>query len=304
MSKKISTLFLILAGALWGCLSLFVSALSDRGFDSKEIGLIRISLCTVMLLIIILIRDRSLLRVRLRDMWMFVGTGIISVTLFSYCYFTTVINVEAGIAASLLYTSPVFVMLFSAVLFRERITAQKIAAIVLTVAGVALVSGMLGSGSALGPLDLLTGIGAGLFYSLYSIFGVYALRRYSSLTVTFYTFLLGTVGFLFMTNPIAVIEKTAADPIVIPMELGLALFNGLLPYLFYTIGLGHTDASVAGVLVAVEPLVGCLIGIFVFRESVNPAKLIGIALILSAIVLMNIRLKRKSAAAASAAESV
>ena len=165
MSKKLSTAFLVLAGALWGCLSIFVSALSDYGFDSKEIGFIRISLCTLMLLVIILIRDRSLLRVQLRDMWMFVGTGIISVTLFSYCYFTTVINVEAGIAASLLYTSPIFVMLFSAVLFRERITAQKIAAIVLTVSGVALVSGMLGS-SALGALDLIIGIGAGLFYSL------------------------------------------------------------------------------------------------------------------------------------------
>lgn len=295
MSKKLSTAFLVLAGALWGCLSIFVSALSDYGFDSKEIGFIRISLCTLMLLVIILIRDRSLLRVQLRDMWMFVGTGIISVTLFSYCYFTTVINVEAGIAASLLYTSPVFVMLFSAVLFRERITAQKIAAIVLTVSGVALVSGMLGS-SALGALDLIIGIGAGLFYSLYSIFGVYALRKYSSLTVTFYTFLLGTIGFLFMTNPIAIIEKTASNPVVIPMEIGLALFNGLLPYLFYTIGLGHTDASVAGVLVAVEPLVGCLVGIFIFHESVNPAKLIGIALILSAIVLLNIRLSHKSTA--------
>lgn len=296
MSKKLSTAFLVLAGALWGCLSIFVSALSDYGFDSKEIGFIRISLCTLMLLVVILIRDRSLLRVQLRDMWMFVGTGIISVTLFSYCYFTTVINVEAGIAASLLYTSPVFVMLFSAVLFHERITAQKIAAIVLTVAGVALVSGMLGSSSALGALDLIIGIGAGLFYSLYSIFGVYALRKYSSLTITFYTFLLGTIGFLFMTNPIAIIEKTASNPVVIPLEIGLALFNGLLPYLFYTIGLSHTDASVAGVLVAVEPLVGCLVGIFVFHESVNPAKLIGIALILSAIVLLNIRLSHKSTA--------
>ena len=68
MSKKLSTAFLVLAGALWGCLSIFVSALSDYGFDSKEIGFIRISLCTLMLLVIILIRDRSLLRVQLRDM--------------------------------------------------------------------------------------------------------------------------------------------------------------------------------------------------------------------------------------------
>ena len=64
MSKKLSTAFLVLAGALWGCLSIFVSALSNYGFDSKEIGFIRISLCTLMLLVIILIRDRSLLRVR------------------------------------------------------------------------------------------------------------------------------------------------------------------------------------------------------------------------------------------------
>lgn len=298
MSKRLSSLFLVMAGALWGCLSLFVSALSERGFDSKEIGFIRMSLCSVMLLAVILVRDRSLLRIRLRDIWMFIGTGIVSVTFFSYCYFTTVVNVEAGIAASLLYTSPVFVMLFSAVLFRERITAQKIAAIILTVVGVALVSGLLGSGGALGAMDLLIGVGAGFFYSLYSIFGVYALRRYSSLTVTFYTFLLASVGFLFMTDPVLIVQKTIAAPSSVPFEIGLALLNGLLPYLFYTIGLEHTDASVAGVLVAVEPLVGCLVGIFVFRESINPSKLIGIALILTAIVLLNIKITKRKACCA------
>ncbi len=48
------------------------------------------------------------------------------------------------------------------------------------------------------------------------------------------------------------------------------------------------EAGRAAILVAVEPLVGALIGILVFREDHGPLKLLGILLILAAVVLLNL----------------
>ena len=107
---------------------------------------------------------------------MFIGTGIISVSLFNICYFYTIINSEASLAVVLLYTSPVFVVLISAVLFKEKINLNKIIALILSFAGCVFTAGILG-GIKVRPFIIVTGVASGLFYALYSIFGKFALKK-------------------------------------------------------------------------------------------------------------------------------
>lgn len=292
MKKRTATIYVILAGVLWGIISIFVNALSTYGFSSVQISFMRVLSCSVLMLLFLLIYDKNLLKINIKDIWMFVGTGIISLTLFSVCYFTTIINVEASIAVSLLYTSPIFVMLFSAILFKEKIGAKKIVAIVSTVIGCALVSGMVGSNARMSAKALLIGIGAGFFYALYSIFGRYATEKYHPLTITFYTFVFASLGFVFITSPAKTFAQLISTPKSIFVVIISAILCGILPYIFYTTGLKHLDTSVAGVLVAVEPLVGSIAGIIIFNESKNVLKLIGIILILASIVLLNTKDKK------------
>ena len=68
----------------------------------------------------------------------------------------------------------------------------------------------------------------------------------------------------------------------------------VLPYFLYTWGLERIESGKAAILVAVEPLVGALVGMLVFHESRNAVKLVGIALILTAIVLLNLPEKQKT----------
>ena len=88
MSKAKATICVLVAGALWGCISLFVRELSAAGLSYMDIAAVRVMVSAVGMLIVVLVVDRSLLRIRLRDIWLFVGTGIISLTLFNLCYFT------------------------------------------------------------------------------------------------------------------------------------------------------------------------------------------------------------------------
>ncbi len=139
------------------------------------------------------------MRVRLRDFWCFLGTGIGSIVFFNYCYFTAVRMMSLAAAAVLLYTAPAFVMLMSAVLFREKMTGRRVLSVLLTFAGCAFVTGFAGSG--ISASGILVGLGAGFGYALYTIFGHYAIERgYDSLTITFYTFLVAAVTSLFMVR--------------------------------------------------------------------------------------------------------
>lgn len=196
------------------------------------------------------------MKIRLRDLWYFIGTGIISLALFNWCYFTTIELSQASIAVVLLYTSPIFIMVLSAIFFRERINRRKVMALVMTFLGCVLVAGLLGGTYTLTPKVLLLGLGSGLFYGLYSIFGSVALRRYDTLTVTAYTFLFASLGTLPMCGVGSMVEKLAAQPVGILWYLGISVLCTVAPYLLYTWGLSRMSNGQAAILATIGTVGG------------------------------------------------
>lgn len=293
MNNKAATVSVIAAGTLWGMISFFIRNLSAGGMDSMQISLIRMIVAAASFTLFVAIKDKSKLKIKIKDIWMFVGTGIISVVLFNCFYFYTMINSEVSVAVVLLYTSPVFIMVMSAILFKEKITVKKVAALIITIAGCVLVSGIMGSGYRITPIILVTGLGSGLFYGLYTIFGRYALEKYDSLTVTAYTFIFGLLGSIFIGKPAETFSEFAASPSLIIWGIGVGIVCTVLPYLLYTYGLQRMESGKAAILVAVEPLVGSLIGILFYKETCSVLKTAGICLILCAIILLNINSKKQ-----------
>ncbi len=287
MNRSKPVLAVIAAGVSWGIISLFVRRLSAAGLSPLQISLIRMVTAAVCLIPLVALRDPARLRIRLRDLWMFVGTGIISVVLFNTLYFYTTVQSQASVAVVLLYTSPAFVMLLSAMLFKERITRWKLLCLGMTVLGCALVGGVFGGSTRLTARVLLAGLGSGFFYALYTIFARVALRRYDSMTVTAYTFLLGALGSLPMGKAGATASALAGTPVLLLFCLGIGVVSTVLPYVLYTWGLQRMDSGRAAILVAVEPLVGAVLGMAAYGEPRDAAKLAGILLILAAILLLN-----------------
>ena len=286
MEKK-AYLNIIAAATLWGCIGIFLKLLSAAGFSSMENVAIRSTLSALIYGIYLAFRDPSALKISPRHWYYFFGSGVCSLVFFNWCYFNTISRSSMAVAAVLLYTSPVFVTFLSAIFFRESITRLKLCALALTFAGCALVTGLFPLGQqSLSPSTLLLGLGAGFGYGLYSIFCKFALVRYQSSTVTFYTFLFAALASLplsgiFRHLPLLLDWKAAAG------GLGISVLCCILPYLLYTEGLNHAEAGKAAIMATIEPFVAALIGIFIFREDITPFKLSGMALIFFAILLLN-----------------
>ena len=289
--RNIGPLLIILAGCFWGSMGIFVRRLTDFGFSSVQIVSIRVTLAALFFCILLLIKDRSGFRISLRDIPLFLGLGFGSILFFTVCYFTAITMMPLSTAAILLYTSPIWIMLMSVLFFHEKLNGRKLLALGLAFAGCVLVSGISGDGITL--TGLLIGLGAGFGYGLYSILGTVALRKYSPYTVTTYTFLFAAVGSWLICEPADMISKLAAAPSPISLLLfcGLtALVTAVIPFLSYTLGLATVEASRAGILATVEPMVATLIGMLVFSEPITLLPGIGILLILSAVILLNLKM--------------
>ena len=280
-------LLILLAGVFWGSMGIFTRPLNAFGFSSLHLVFLRLGLGAAVFALLLLARGREGLRIRARDIPLFLGLGLVSVLFFTFCYFRAIELLPLSTAAILLYTSPIWVMLMSALFFRERITARKLLALVLAFAGCVLVSGVSGGQSA--GSGLLFGLGAGFGYALYSILGTVALRRYRPMTVTFYTFLIAAAGSFLLCDRPALLNALAAvkDASMLWLIPVAAIVTAVVPYLAYTKGLQTTEASRAAILATVEPLVATLFGVFVFRERLTALSALGIALILASVVLLN-----------------
>ena len=287
MNGKKSALCVLTAGMLWGCMGILVRTMNGGGFTSLEVTAFRSLVTAVLMLAGMTIFKRKELKVKWKDLWCFVGTGILSVAFFNVCYFTCMHYATLSVAAILLYTAPSFVMVFSYFLFKEKIGRRKLIALALAFAGCVLTSGGLG-GAKLSTIGLLTGLGAGLGYALYSIFGKYAIKRgYSSYTITTYTFLfalIGTMPFLDLQHFATCIAE--ADGINLFTYVALTFMTTVAAYLFYTTGLRGMENGRASIIASIEPVMASLVGFFLYKEAFSIPGVIGMILVLTSCVLV------------------
>lgn len=284
--KSAAALSVIAAASLWGSIGVFSRYLYGIGLTPVQVTEIRCAVTAVVLLVVLAVTDRSLLRIRPRDLWMFLGTGVCSIVFFNICYFTTIETMTMSAASVLLYTAPCMVMLMSVALFHEKLTRMKVLALIAAFAGCALASGILGGDNGITAAGLLIGLGSGFGYALYSIFGRIAADRYHPTTVTVYTFLIAAVCLLPFSSPMD-IASAAADMQSILVMLGLGVMITLVPYVLYTWGLERMDPGKASVIAFAEPMVATALGILFFDEPLTLTAGLGILLMLVSVVALS-----------------
>lgn len=286
MNNKIYYLYVISGAILWGLISLFSNTLADNGLSPENIVAIRSFGAAVVIFIIFAVKDKSLLKIELKDIKYFIGTGIISFVFFNWCLFTSMNECSAAIAVVLLYTAPVFVTLMSAVLFKEKITKIKIFALIMTVIGCMFVTGVV-RGKINGTLfGVICGIGSGVFYALYSIFGRYALEKYSASTVTVYTFIFAALGSIPLIEPGSLINGLSNTTAIMSAIL-IVVVSTVSPFLLYTKGLTGVESGTASILATAEPAVGVLVSVFILHQPINLISVVGVLLILGAVISLN-----------------
>lgn len=280
-----SHLSVLLGASLWGLIGLFTRPLYETGLAPINVVAVRNFGGLLVLAAIFAVKDRSVFRIKAKHLPIFFGTGIISVLLFTVCYFNCQKLASLAVSAILLYLAPTFVVVMSALLWKDKLTVNKLLALVLALVGCALVSGVVGGDLTVTLKGFLFGIGSAFFYALYSIFGRYALVHYHPYTVTVWTFVFAGCGALIFAD-IPTLAATLCDGKNILTALGLVVVATVLPYIFYTEGLSGMESGAASIIASVEPVVAALVGIFVYREEMSIWVALGVVCVLGGVVLL------------------
>ncbi len=282
------TIFIILAALAWSTMGSLARLMNAIGLYSLEISQIRLTVAFITVFLFLLIGKRSLFRIKLKDIWCFLGTGLCSLLMYCICYFRALETVSISLVTVLTYMAPIYIMLMSAVLFHEKITGRKLLSLLLSVGGCVLVSGILFgvNGDITG---LLLAAAAGFFYALYSIFTKFAINRgYTTWTILLYTFAFSMIGCAFFADWGHIGEVIVSTPTALPLCIGFGVITCFVPYALYSCGLQEIEMSRASIINCLDVVSSTILGAVFFHEIPSWTAVCGIALVLGSIVLLSV----------------
>ena len=282
-------LLLLLAVLFWGGAAPLGKLLIVTRFDTLIIVQTRTSLAFVLLLLFFLLKDRSVFRIELRDTLKFAMLGIIGVAITNYTYYYTVKEASVATAILVQYTAPVWIMLYSALILKEdRLDSVTIVSLVIALVGCyfAVTSGSM-QGINLKGWAIITGP-LSAFTFAYQVIGTKQLiKRYSLWTLLLYMFGFSTIFWLCINPPWNVIAKhyNGSDWGILWM---FAIVSILIPQMAFASGLKHLDASTAGIISVMEPVVAIVAAFLILGESLNVIQMFGVLIVLLAVGLLQV----------------
>lgn len=275
-------------------MAIFAKLAYDEGANTATLLTLRFVFAALILWAIVAVRRRP--RPPRRVILGGAGLGFFGYSLQAGGYFAALNHLDASLTALVLYTYPAIVFVGAVLLGREPWSAAKLAALAVAAGGVALVL----AGGATGSLNatgVLLATGAAVAYATYILvadtvvpgadpFALTAIvATGATVSVGLYTVLTGSLDLGFGSGGWAALA-------------GLVVISTILPIVTFFLGLELIGPSSASIVSAIEPAATVALAALVFGETLGPIQLLGGALVLSAVVALQLRVGRVSAGVA------
>ena len=281
-------LFIVIAAIFYGSAVAGGEVFLRKGLSLFEITLYPILLMTLVLLPVVVIRPGLMIRVS--TIPFYIVYGLIG-ALAEFCQFAGLaFNMPVAVVALVLYSQPLWTVFLSSLLLREPITKRKLIAVALCFNGVVVLMIGFWTGGAPHPLKgFFASLLASVFLSLWIIWGRKSgLNKQHYVTTTFGWGASTSLWLILLLPPLSgmlndpVVSRLSTDfPASYWIDIFLfAIAGGIISSFCFFQGLRLVDASVAGVILMLEPVSAALLAAVLFRQSLHVTTVAGGALIL------------------------
>ncbi len=278
-------LLCLLSACGFGAMAIFAKFAFRHGANVTSLLTLRFGMAAAVLWVIVVVARRPLPQRRVVHAG--IGLGALGYSAQAACYFSALRHIDASLTALLLCTYPALVFVGAVVLGRDRATGARVSALGLAGAGTALV--LLGGGAgALNATGVALALGAALTYTTYilvadSVVGGSDPFSLAAIVVT------SAFGSLFVFSLVTGQLDATLDARGWAAMLGLVLISTVGGVTAFLLGLERVGPSTASIVSIIEPAVTVSLAAAIFGERLGGVQLLGGALVLAAIVVLQLR---------------
>ncbi len=280
-----SYLILTLSIILWGS-SVVATRIAGFSIGPVALAFFRIAIAAVLMSAIRLFSKEKKKRPAGKDMKLIALSALLGIT-FYYMIENLGIMMTAASTASMISGSyPAITLALGFAFFHEKITVSRVAGILLSMAGIGVLTFSAGGSSSLLGIGLL--VLDGVFWALYNYMVQAISDELDAFTISWYQTLWAALFYL----PFLFLEKggmPALDMTSILCILYLGAGCSTLAYILYNAGLRGVSAFAAATLLNLMPLSGTVLSALILHETVSLRSWFGGALIIAGVVIANRR---------------
>ncbi|WP_028574443.1 DMT family transporter [Desulfonatronovibrio hydrogenovorans] len=288
---------LLLATLFWGG-TFTAGRIVARDIPPFSASFLRFFIATICLVYLVRRLEGGLPKINSSQLIQVLLLGMTGVFAYNVFFFTGLQTVEAGRAAVIVATNPIFIALLAALLFREALGPVKAFGILLSVGGaiLAITRGhpfhLLNQVVSMGDLAIA---GCVASWAIYSILGKYSMSRLSPHSAVTYSCLAGTLALLGPALSEGLLDIMPSLSLIVWLCLAyLGFFGTVLGFTWYYQAVKIIGPSRAAVFINFVPLFAIIIGYVFLGESVDPSLIIGAVMVSSGVYLANrVRMKTR-----------
>jgi len=253
---------------------------------------LRFSIASFFLVILVIKQEGRLPKIYGKDAFLVFLSGLTGIFTYNLFFFSGLTLINANRAALIIATNPIFITLFSAAIFKERLTPLKILGLFLSVSGATIII----TGGDISQI-FKTGIGHGemaifgcvVSWVSYSLLGRPLTSRFSPLVSVCYSSLAGTLMLFF---PAVSKGLFAALPGYGVVEWGslfyLGYFGTVLGFAWYYQGIKTIGPAKSSIFINFVPVSALILSYFILNESITKQILAGAGLVVTGVYITNI----------------
>lgn len=281
------SLMIVGAATAWG----LMGTLARYLFTAGEVGplsltAIRSTLAVFMFALVVLVWDQSKLRLSVKEMPWAALVGVAGLAMANFTYYYTISLTTVATAILLQYMAPILVAVASFLFLRERLTSITLLAIVLAVGGCFLmVKGYDPTLLRLNLPGLISGLLSACAFAAYMMLTKQAVARISAWTLLVYAYAFATLFWWMLTPPWVLLSEGYS------LQLWMIFFligagGTVLPFALFTFGLTYLPATQGSIISTMEPVVAGCAGFLLLGEVLDWPQLLGAALVMTGVVLV------------------
>ncbi|MFH0844091.1 MAG: DMT family transporter [Pseudomonadota bacterium] len=281
-------LCVVAAALMWATSGTAGKSLFGTGITPFALVQVRVTVSSLILAMVLGVYGKNLFRIRWVDLGYFALLGGVAMALVQISYFYAISKIQVAAAIFIQYLSPIMVAFFSILFWKERITIIKLMSLVLSIVGCYLVVG----GYSLqllrmNKIGLLCGLFSALCFAAYTLIGERGMHRYSPWTVLFYALLFAGLSWHIFYPPLQYLWAGYSLKQWAWM-LYISVIGTILPFGLFFVGVNHIRSTRAAITATLEPITAGVIAFLFLGETMEPLQILGGALVVCAIVLLQL----------------
>lgn len=285
--EHVGVLFCLVAGASFALQPVLVKVAFDGGAGVATVGTVRFVLAAA---VFALLARRALGAAPVRTLLPPFVLGLTIYGLETGLFFASLERIDVSLASLLMCSYPALVVAGAVLLRRERLSRRRAVALVVALGGVALVLAG-GVGGAIDPLGIGLALAAAIAYAAYVLVSDRLLGTTEPLVLA--TMLCAGAATAFALGGAATGSLEAVRPSTLLVVGAIALVATVLPIAAFLGGVHRIGPSRATILGTIEPPVTIALSALVFGERLGVLQLLGAALVVSAVVILQLRRRPK-----------